>query len=117
MKNRIFFPLLIIIGLFCAVLLYVFLIVNKLEVDYKSSTSNLNYEGINYSNLNYTTLNISEDEFKNLPEYRQIDWLNGWCYPYDCHSKNPPICTSFYLIQCINPDSKENKYFRDRYLN
>ena len=70
-----------------------------------------------YDNLNYTTLQISEEEFKQLPCNRQRDWLSGSCYPEDCGKRNPPVCTSTYLIDCYNPNNPKNQYFRQIYNN
>ena len=118
MKNyKILIISFLFIVLFCGILFYVIpQLKSKPKVINQTNISSYSPKEINYSNLNYTTLNISEEEFKNLPFYRQIDWLYGWCYPYECEMKNPPVCTSFYLIYCNNPNSKENKYFNNMYL-
>lgn len=90
--------------------------IERYNLDYEEQQKN--YTCIkDYDNLNYTTLNISREDFEKLECYRQIDWLNGWCFPSECKARNPPVCTSTYMVMCYNPDSAKSKYFNNIYIN
>lgn len=73
---------------------------------------------LDYNNLNYTTLQISREEFEKLPCYRQIDWINGACYPSACHEPNPPVCTAIIAVMCFElNETPESAYFDHIFIN
>ena len=74
-------------------------------------------ECISLDNLNYTTLNISRADFEKLSCSRKVDWINGWCDPIQCKSKNPPVCNFIYAIYCYNEDDPSVQYSKHIWIN
>jgi len=70
-----------------------------------------------YNNLNYTVLGITREDFEKLECYRQIDWINGVCFPDNCNISNPPVCTSTHMVYCYDGFSFENEYFDNIFIN
>ena len=105
--------------LFCIVILFlvaVSLFLENQQVQKKLlniQEKNCN-EALKIGKLNYTNLQITQEEYLNLSCERRKGWVEGACYPPECHIPNPPVCTSYYMVKCY--DEQTQIYFDNIYL-